>query len=402
MGYIIYLRNNKANLFGLTPPNQLYILKLLSGLYIHIPYCRKACIYCDFHFSTVHKNKKQLLLCIQNEIALRESWLPKEPLESIYFGGGTPSICTDQEIGGILDLINKHFKISSNCEITLEANPDDLTREKTKALKQMGVNRLSIGIQSFFEEDLIWMNRAHNAMQAKACIENAQDAGIINISADIIFATPLLSMKKLEENLKTLIAFNIPHLSCYNLTVEEKTGLYHQVKTKKIEVVNDDQASVQFYFIRSYLQQHSYEHYEISNYAKPGYYSRHNTAYWQGNKYLGVGPSAHSFNGTSRSWNIANNEKYIKLLSQNELALETELLTVENRFNEILLTGLRTKWGIDIAHLQSQFQLQYSQIATTLKIMLERGELLLHDNKLSIAPEYWVMADGLVASLFII
>jgi oxygen-independent coproporphyrinogen-3 oxidase len=374
----------------------------LAGIYIHIPYCKQACIYCDFHFSTTHKNKGELLACIRKEIVLRKDELQNETIETIYFGGGTPSICSAEELAAILETINNNFSVVHDCEITLEANPDDLAQDKITSLKAIGINRLSIGVQSFFEEDLLWMNRAHNALQARACISDALDAGITNISVDLIFATPMLTQAKLEANLEILMGYAIPHLSCYNLTIEEKTNLHHQVKNKKINVVADETAVQQFYFIRKYLQEHGYEHYEISNYAKPGNYSKHNTAYWQREKYLGIGPSAHSYNGVTRSWNIRNNELYIKSITANTLANECEVLSKENMFNEVMLTGLRTQWGVSLPVLEKEFGPQLLIVKSVFDKLIRDEKLQLKGNQITILPPYLVMADSIASELFII
>ena len=374
----------------------------MAGIYIHIPFCKQACIYCDFHFSTNLKNKEVLIQCIKKEIILRKGELENEKIETIYFGGGTPSLCSADELGEILDVINTNFSISNDAEISLEANPDDLSREYLFAIRNTGINRLSIGIQSFFEEDLLWMNRAHHAIQAKECITNALDMGFSNISADLIFATPLLSQQKLEENLNILTNFGIPHLSCYNLTIEERTNLHHQVIKKKINTVADETAIEKFYFIRKFLIERGYEHYEISNYAKPGKQSRHNTSYWKGKKYLGIGPSAHSYNGVTRSWNIRNNKQYIQKISINQPANEQEVLSKENMFNEVLLTGLRTQWGVDLQLLESKFSEQFVTIKPLINQMVKDKKIAINEAQMTILPDCLVMADSIASDLFII
>jgi oxygen-independent coproporphyrinogen-3 oxidase len=333
---------------------------------------------------------------------MRQSELAGETVETIYFGGGTPSLLSENELQQLLSVIKDNFEVASNVELTLEANPDDLSIAKTTLYQSLGVNRLSIGIQSFFDDDLLWMHRAHDASQARQCIAIAQEAGITNISADLIFATPLLTQTKLEQNLETMVKTGIPHISCYNLTVEEKTGLHYQVNKKKVQKVSDEVAAAQFYFISNYLQQHGYEHYEISNYAKPGHYSKHNTSYWEGKKYIGIGPSAHSFDGDSRSWNIANNEKYIRSLQSNQLALETEILSSDNHFNELLMTRLRTQWGLSLSALEFNFPEQFKTIAPLINALCKEGKLVLEGDRLTIAREFWVMSDHIVSQLFLI
>ncbi len=374
----------------------------MAGIYIHIPYCKQACIYCDFHFSTTHKNKASLIQCINKELKMRKTVLVGEIIETIYFGGGTPSICSISELRSIIDTIYNEFSVSETVEITLEANPDDLSTEKLSELKSIGVHRLSIGIQSFFEDDLKWMHRAHTSSEAKRCLNDAISLGFAEINADLIFASPGLTDEKLIQNLTILTDFGIPHLSCYNLTIEERTQLHHQVKTQQITPISDETAIRQFYLIREFLQSKGYEHYEISNYAKPGAYSRHNTAYWQGKKYLGVGPSAHSYDGNTRSWNIRNNENYIKQLIKDEWPGEVEILTPGNRYNEYLLTGLRTQWGIQLTILESEFSNEYQSQKTIFESYLKDQKLLLRGNQLIINPDYLIMADSIASELFII
>ncbi|MCX6188826.1 MAG: radical SAM family heme chaperone HemW [Bacteroidetes bacterium] len=374
----------------------------MAGIYIHIPYCKQACIYCDFHFSTTHKNKSVLLECLKQELILRKEELRHDCIDTIYFGGGTPSICSGDELSSLLETIAQNYLVQNTCEITLEANPDDLTLEKIKDLKRIGINRLSVGVQSFFEEDLNWMHRAHNAQQAHECLSNAQNEGILNLSVDLIFATPLLSDIKLEENLKLLMKHHLPHLSCYNLTIEDKTNLHHQIKTKKMNAVPDETGIRQFYLIRNHLQENGYEHYEISNYAKPGAYSKHNTSYWQRKKYMGIGPSAHSFTGAARSWNVRNNESYIRSLVKNELPSESETLSQNNLFNETLLTGLRTQWGVNLSNLKDEFHAQYRSAEPLVNRMILENQLLLSNDYLILPPPFLIMADNIASSLFII
>ncbi len=343
-----------------------------------------------------------MLACIHKELLLRKNELEQEMIDTIYFGGGTPSICTPAEIDSILQTINDNYPVAGACEITLEANPDDLSEDKIFGLREAGINRLSLGIQSFYDEDLLWMNRAHNALQAKACLRMVKDAGFTNISADLIFSTPMLTQSKLEENLQILTGYEIPHLSCYNLTVEEKTKLHHEVKNKKISTVPDEAAIAQFYFIRSFLLGQGYEHYEISNYARDGKYSKHNTAYWQRKKYLGVGPAAHSFDGLVRKWNIKNNEEYIRNLVNDQLAYDSETLSPDNIFNEVLLTGLRTQWGVNLPALEKEFSPQFRLAGPILNKMLKEEKLVISQNQITVHPNYLVMADTIASDLFII
>lgn len=283
----------------------------MAGIYLHIPFCKQACYYCNFHFSTSLAQKDAMVQAILREIQLQQNYLDGLAVSSIYFGGGTPSILPEEDLQALLQALHQHFNITPDAEITLEANPDDLTAAKLAALKAAGINRLSIGVQSFHEEDLQWMNRAHNSQQATQCITLAQAAGFENITIDLIYGGPTLSDEGWAANVQQAIALKVPHLSCYALTVEAGTALDHFIKKKKMAAVDTDKAARHFEQLMQWMQAAGYEHYEISNFALPGWHSRHNSSYWQGKSYLGIGPSAHSFNGTSRQWNIANNTAYI-------------------------------------------------------------------------------------------
>lgn len=333
----------------------------MAGLYIHIPFCRQACHYCNFHFSTSLKLKDEMVAAMLREIEWQATYLEGEPLETIYFGGGTPSLLDQRDLDLFFDKIFKHFTLAtpdnqtpiSNIEITLEANPDDLTIQKINELRQTPVNRLSIGIQSFSDEDLKFMNRAHSAGEALACIQNAQSAGFENLTVDLIYGAPTTSDTQWAANLQQVFDLKIPHLSCYCLTVEEKTALAHFVKTGKSRPVDEEQAAHQFEFLIKQTEAEGYEHYEISNFAMPGWHSRHNSSYWQGKKYLGIGPSAHSFDGQSRQWNAANNAQYLHFLTDGKIPFEKEILTPVQRYNEYVMTTLRTIWGCDLKKIRA-------------------------------------------------
>lgn len=296
-----------------------------------------------------------MLDALQQEITLRAAYLEEKTIHSIYFGGGTPSILEASEIEQLIGTVAKHFDIAPGAEITLEANPDDLTVTKVRDLRSTPINRFSIGIQSFFEEDLRWMNRAHNAAEAEASIKRVQDAGFENITCDLIYGYPLLTDEKWTSNIAQLTDNQIPHISSYAMTVEQRTALNHMISKGKTPPMNEEQSAAQFEMLMQELRAHGYEHYEISNFAKPSHYAKHNTNYWKGQSYLGVGPSAHSFNGNSRSWNIANNALYIEGIQKKELPLETETLSFADRFNEYVMTSLRTMWGIDLNKVESDF-----------------------------------------------
>ncbi len=332
----------------------------MSGIYIHIPFCKQACHYCNFHFSTSLKYKSQMIDAILKEIDLQKNYLADKNLETIYFGGGTPSLLDERDLNLFFEKINQIFEVKKDAEITLEANPDDLTLEKLRMLKSTPINRLSIGVQSFSEIDLKTMNRAHNVMEAESCIQNAQSLGFDNLTVDLIYGSPTTSNNQWETNVQKLFDFEIPHLSCYCLTVEPGTALDHFVKKGKAQPVDDEKAAHQFEVLMQMMEANGYDHYEISNFAKPGKYARHNSNYWSGKSYLGVGPSAHSFDGKSRQWNIANNALYIKAVefegmesSNLRPRFEKEILSSEQQYNEYVMTALRTMWGCDLGKIKT-------------------------------------------------
>lgn len=328
----------------------------MPGIYLHIPFCKQACHYCNFHFSTSLGQKQVLLNALLRELELRRDYLGDVTIETLYLGGGTPSLLEEADLVRLFEQIYRLYRVAPDAEVTLEANPDDLTDVKIAALRQTPVNRLSIGIQSFADADLQFMNRAHNSGEAQRCIEMALKAGFNDLSLDLIYGTPTMSDAQWAANIETVLAFDVPHLSCYCLTVEPQTALDHFVKKGKARPVDDAQAARQLEYLMQRLETAGYEHYEISNFAKPGRYSRHNTNYWTGEPYLGAGPSAHSFNGVSRQWNVANNARYIRALEPEtpdwEALFEKETLTPEQRYNEYVMTSLRTQWGCDLARIR--------------------------------------------------
>ncbi len=327
----------------------------MSGLYFHIPFCKQACHYCDFHFSTSVKNKAELLSAMRSELRLRRNYLEDKNLRSVYFGGGTPSLLNGDELMQFMSEVSSNFILSENTEITLEANPDDLGSDKLQELKDAGINRLSIGIQSFSENDLKFMNRAHSAEQAMTCIGAAQKQGFDNISIDLIYGLPTLDDAQWIENLKIAFSFDLTHLSCYSLTVEPRTALAKMIRDKKVQDVDDEKSSRHFELLMDMAGKAGFEHYEISNFAKPGKYSGHNSAYWKDQPYLGMGPSAHSYDLYSRQWNISNNHEYIRQISQGIIPAEREKLSLSNKYNEYILTRLRTMWGVNADELLSKF-----------------------------------------------
>ena len=367
----------------------------MSGIYIHIPFCRQACNYCNFHFATSLTKKDRLLSAIQKEIILTAA---KEPqvIETIYFGGGTPSLLPATDIVSVLDTIHNQYRVDSEAEITLEANPDDIVVDKLKAWQQAGINRLSMGIQSFFEEDLQWMNRAHNAQQAAAGLELALKY-FSNITIDLIYGTPGLTDEKWHENVQKAIAYGVPHLSCYALTIEPQTPLDKQIRQHKKADIDPEVQSRQFLLLMEWLRSAGYEHYEISNFARPGNRSRHNSSYWQGKPYLGIGPSAHSYNGSERRWNPANNQQYIDALNQNRLPFEMETLTPVQQLNETIMISLRTMEGLDLSRFSAR---EREAINHTSEKYLEREWLLLQGERLVLTDAGKLYADGIAADLF--
>jgi len=373
----------------------------MAGLYIHIPFCKQACHYCNFHFSTTQKNKQQIVSAIASEMNLRKGYLNGESISSIYFGGGTPSILSVDEIKQLLNSVYDNFIVEDNAEITLEANPDDLTIEKINELAQTKINRLSIGIQSFFDDDLIWMNRAHQSKQALDCISNAKKAAFENITIDLIYGMPTLTDEKWIANLEMALSLNIDHISSYALTVENKTALDYLIRQKKTLPVNEEQSARQFEMLISILGKNKFEQYEISNFARNKKYAVHNTSYWKNEIYLGVGPSAHSFNKITRCWNVANNVSYLKAIEQNNPLFETEILTIENRLNEYIMTGLRTIWGCDIQFIESEFGQSYSEKITQEIVKMQSAGLIeIKGDIFTLTPKAKLFADKLASDLF--
>ena len=373
----------------------------MAGIYIHIPFCKQACHYCNFHFSTSLVAKNDFIAALLKEIVLQAGYLQGEQVDTVYFGGGTPSLLSEAELLDILYTLRRYFTIRDDAEVTLEANPDDLSADALSALKSARINRLSIGVQSFFEEDLRWMNRAHNSSQSITCIEEAQKVGFSNISIDLIYGTPGLTDEKWYDNVQRAINFNIPHLSCYALTVEPKTALDHFIKTGKYTDVDAEQQARQFLLLMDWMEAADYEHYEISNFARPGRRSKHNTSYWKGKKYLGLGPSAHSFNGVSRQWNIANNALYIQSLQQGQVPFEIETLTPTQQLNEYIMTSLRTIEGLNIHYVTFHFGQDISDtIMRSAEKYKDAGNMHWDGERLRLTRAGKLLADGIAADLF--
>ena len=371
----------------------------MSGIYIHIPFCKQACHYCDFHFSTSLKKKDEMVLALAKEIELRKSDVI---IETIYFGGGTPSILEISDLRFLIDTVYSNFKVVENPEITVEANPDDLSKNRIIELSNNLVNRLSIGIQSFFEDDLKMMNRAHNSQEAKECLEFATQY-FDNITIDLIYGVPNMSNEKWLQNIETALSFNIPHISSYALTVEPKTALHTFIQKGIIPQPEDEVAQEHFNILVDKLEENGFIHYELSNFGKSTYFSKNNSSYWLGKRYIGIGPSAHSYNGISRSWNVSNNTIYLKSIAENKLPSESEILTLTDRYNEYVMTGLRTIWGISLDRIESEFGKSYLDYLNQQAVKFIEDQLLfVHDNIILTTKKGKFLSDGIASDLFML
>ena len=371
----------------------------MAGIYLHIPFCKQACHYCDFHFSTVLKRQPQMVEALKKELILRKAEL-NQKVKTIYFGGGTPSLLSITQLNELLNCIKNHYAVDEKAEITLEANPDDLSREKLEALSKTGINRLSIGVQSFFESDLQLMNRAHNAQEAQQAIVWAKDY-FENLSLDLIYGIPKMSLQRWEENIDRALLLDIPHISSYALTVEPKTALENFIKTGKIPPVDDALAKAHFELLQSKLKAQGFINYEFSNFGKPGFFSQNNMGYWLGKPYLGIGPGAHSYGKGQRSWNLAHNIKYIRALLQDTRPFEYEELTSKDAYNEFVMTRLRTMWGIPLIEVQQRFGSLFSHyLLEQASEHLAASRLILRDEHLIIGSTAKFLTDGIAADLF--
>ena len=374
----------------------------MAGIYIHIPFCKKACHYCNFHFSTQTNNIEGFIEALLIEINLRKDYL-KSPIQTIYFGGGTPSLLSFSQLKTITDAIRAQYVVNDFIECTLEANPDDITEEQLQYWKQLGINRLSIGIQSFQNDALKWMNRAHEVEQSHKAIEAAQKAGFENISIDLIYGTPHYSRADLEADLNLIKEYAIPHVSCYALTVEEKTALQSMIQKGQMKNVVSEEQAAHFDIIVDFLNHQGYEHYEISNFAKPGHRSQHNSSYWKGTHYIGLGPSAHSYNGSTRQWNIANNALYAQSLKKGEINFEIESLELSTQFNEYMMISLRCMEGFDLTFIESKFGEAYLQHTNNIIAQLASQKVLSKTSEgycLSKSAKF--LADGIASEFFIV
>jgi oxygen-independent coproporphyrinogen-3 oxidase len=372
----------------------------VAGIYFHIPFCKQACSYCDFHFSTTFQGyRSKLIACLVQELLSRKSEVESASIESIYFGGGTPSLLTIDEVALLLDAVSRNFCIKDNAEITLEANPDDISEAKLAEWKTAGINRLSIGVQSFVEEDLKWMNRAHNVEHAHEALKLAKKFNF-RISLDLIYGLPAATLDSWQKNLEQALSYFPEHISAYCLTVEQKTALHQWVKQNKMQVANEEEQSIQFEELVRRLKIAGYEQYEISNFCRDGHYAVHNSNYWKSIEYLGIGPSAHSFDGKSRRWNVANNAAYIKGVESNTNFFEQEQLTSVERFNEYILTGLRTKWGVNLNKLQEICELP-NEFRKQLDAFVASGDILGKNDCLVLSEKGKLLADYIASELFL-
>ena len=381
----------------------------MSGIYLHIPFCKQACYYCDFHFSISLKRKSELVEALAQELILRKNEID-QPVETIYFGGGTPSLLTIDELQFLIEEVYRNYNVIAKPEITLEANPDDLSEELIIELSKSPINRLSIGIQSFFDEDLKFMNRAHSSEEAKECLSLASQY-FDNLSIDLIYGIPGLTNKRWIANLEMAGSFNIPHISSYALTVEPRTALYKFIEKGKILPLDDSLSKDHYLILLEHMNNAGFINYEFSNFSKQGYFSKNNTAYWQGKSYLGIGPSAHSFNGTIRSWNVKNNIKYINSIKKEELPQESETLSLTDKYNEYIMTGLRTMWGVSIKKIEKEYGEKYANyLIQQIKKPLEDGMLKFISSENSkqldlkerilITKKGMFLGDGIASNLF--
>ena len=374
----------------------------MAGIYIHIPFCKQKCHYCNFFSVASDKYRSVFVGALLNEIQRQKDYLNDQSIHTIYFGGGTPSMLSAKEINQIIEQINSLFTVSSDAEITLEANPDDLNESKLKSLKnETAINRLSMGVQSFFDDDLVYLNRVHNGNQAHDAIELAIKNQFDNLTIDLIYGIPTLTETKWRKNLEIFMAYNLPHLSAYSLTVEPKTALSTLIRKKKMQPVNEEKAIQHFQILLEETNKNDYIHYEISNFAKQGYYSKHNSIYWLGGHYLGLGPSAHSFNGVSRQWNVSSMKQYIEADTLEKTVFEKEVLTTNQQYDEYVMTSLRTSWGCDSEHILNVFgQKYYSHFESSVQQFLLDDKIEKEGSIYTLTNRGKLFADGIAAALF--
>ena len=375
----------------------------MASIYIHIPYCKQQCTYCNFHFRIAQNDKEEMLKSIKKEITIRKAYLNDAKINSIYFGGGTPSILNKEEIRSLINTLYNNFKIDNAAEITLECNPDDLNKKKLLELKEIGVNRLSIGIQSFNDSDLKFMNRSHNSREALNCIKIAKEVGFENITIDLIYGLPGQSNKNWSDNLAKMLSLDIQHFSAYSLTVEPKTKLKHLIDKKLVTPLNDKITVEHFNTLLEVASENNFVHYEISNFGKEGFFSEHNTAYWENKHYLGVGPSAHSFNGNSRQWNVSSNKQYIDKLKEDVSYFELEQLSNNQQYNEYIFISLRTIWGVNLDYVNNQFGKEALENFKKQVIKWEnKGKIKQYEGTYILTKNGKLFADAIASDLFIV
>ena len=373
----------------------------MSGIYLHIPFCKKACHYCNFHFSTTANYIDEMVAALKKELQLRKHEA-HQPVETIYFGGGTPSMLTATQINELITQVDLHFDVVQHPEITLEVNPDDLSKSYTRELKRIGINRLSIGVQSFNDEELKLMNRAHSGKQAMQSILWAQEV-FDNISIDLLYGTPHTTFADWQKNLATALTLDVPHISSYALTLEPKTALEHFVKKGVVSLLDEQDVEEQFLYLTATLVSAGYEHYELSSFGKKGFHSKNNTAYWKGKPYLGIGPSAHGFDGNNRYWNVSNNAQYIKKIGEGQLPQTIEKLSVVDKYNEAIMIGLRASWGVSLQHMEQELGIRYRKHLTQqAQRFIAEGLLYMDSDALKTTPSGTFLADGIAADLFLI
>ena len=374
----------------------------MAGIYIHIPFCRDACHYCDFHFTISYSRADEMVDAICKEISLRKSYLDQQELSTIYFGGGTPSSLSVSKIAHIVDTVYANHPVSDQPEITLEANPDDLDPGYIRNIQKTGVNRLSIGVQSFINEDLEWMNRTHNANQAETGIDLCQKAGFTNLNIDLIYGLPGQTIEKWISNLNKVIELDVPHISAYHLTYEPGTALYYRKEKRKVEELKEDDSINQFQVLISQLKQAGFIHYEISNFAREGFFSKHNLGYWNQEQYIGIGPSAHSYNGISRQWNLPRNRSYILSMNESRDFFEIESLGVEKKFHEYIMTSLRTMWGADLEYIIRYFgEEHHHHILNKSNRYITTGDIVRENEKIILTDKGKLISDFIIQDMFL-
>ncbi|HHH54935.1 MAG TPA: radical SAM family heme chaperone HemW [Bacteroidetes bacterium] len=373
----------------------------MGGIYIHIPYCKQKCSYCNFYFSVSMKTKEEFIFSLLKEIDLNHHYLDREKIRTLYFGGGTPSILSTSELKSIIAEIKKYFVFSEDIEITIEANPDDINIDYLKAIKELGITRFSLGVQSFHDNELKILNRSHDAHKAICAIEMIKNEGFKSTNIDLIFGIPGSTITEWRKNLDFFYKLEIPHLSCYNLTIENRTAIYHQIKTGKLSRPDDKLGAEMFVFTHDYLTSKGYDHYEISNYAIKNNMAIHNTNYWKGEKYLGLGPSAHSFNGESRQWNISNVRKYIHDINSGFIPMQEEKLNKNDMYNEYVMTGLRTKWGVDIKKIESFGDKYKEHFVTISENYIRNGFIIIKNDAYILTVKGMLYSDKISSDLFV-